>query len=144
MTDGSGQERTADIAPLVLAISLPLLNRIIVGMLRIPWRLAIFCSASVSSLPRRKFGSSDCAAASNWGAIILHGPHQGAQKSITVGIPLWAIIFSNAARDSALTEPVNSAFLHLPHLGELPRRLAGSLLLARQCGHTMWVTSLIV
>ena len=78
----------AFIAPDWRAISLPCWKRIIVGM---PWmrkRPASSCSSSVLTLARRTRGSSVPAAFSNCGAMALHGPHHGAQKSTSRGMSL--------------------------------------------------------
>src|SRR6202007_1546555 len=70
----------ADDAPERRATSLPPLNRISVGMLRMPWAALACCAASLSTLAKRTPGSCRAAAA-KCGAIWRHGPHQAAQKS---------------------------------------------------------------
>ena len=72
------------------AISLPWLNRIMVGMPWMPKRPASCCSSSVLTLAKRTLGSSWPAAFSNCGAMALQGPHHGAQKSTSSGMSLLA------------------------------------------------------
>ena len=55
-------------------------------------------TASVSTFASRARGSSCRAAASNAGAIIRQGPHQGAQKSTSTGISLFSSAAGNAPR----------------------------------------------
>jgi len=73
------------IAPEVRAFSRPFTNAIIVGMPRIPKRPAISGASSVLSFAMRTSDASRSAAWPYAGAIIRHGPHQGAQKSTTTG-----------------------------------------------------------
>lgn len=49
-------------------------------MLRMPYWLPKVGSLSVSTLAKRTLGSKIAVASANAGAIILQGPHQGAQK----------------------------------------------------------------
>ena len=98
------------IAPGCRATSRPSLNSTSVGMLRIANRLPSAGSASVSTLPRRMPGSSRDAACSNCGAIVLQGPHQGAQKSTSSGMSLRASWRSKLALVSATGLPVNSGW----------------------------------
>jgi len=60
--------------------SRPSLNSTKVGMLRIPNLRRAPARPQCSPWPKRTRGSSCFAASANCGAIILHGPHQGAQK----------------------------------------------------------------
>ena len=97
--------------------------------------------ASVSTFASRARGSSCRAAASNAGAIIRQGPHQGAQKSTSMGISL----FSECRRKrSALSRETGFAAksfdLHLPQTARsvCARRAAGRRFTASQLGQTMF------
>ena len=110
----------AFIAPDWRAISLPCWNRIIVGM---PWmrkRPASSCSSSVLTLARRTCGSRVPAAFSNCGAMALHGPHHGAQKSTSRGMSLLLACVSKLWAFSATGCPPNSGAPQLPHLPLAP------------------------
>ena len=61
-------------------------------------------------LGERTLGSSRSAAFSNSGAIIRHGPHQGAQKSTSTGTPLFSIcLWKRAGSSSAIGRPGRAA-----------------------------------
>src|SRR5215217_1016393 len=59
-----------------------------VGMLRMPKRLAISPASSVFSLATLALPSYSFAISSTTGPTMRHGPHQGAQKS-TSTVPVW-------------------------------------------------------
>ena len=61
------------------------------GIPETPSALAASGSASELSFNRRTSGSRVLAAAAKWGAIDLHGPHQGAQTSTKRAAPLVAL-----------------------------------------------------
>jgi len=79
----SGEIQSARLA----AISRPPRKATSVGMLRMPKRPASSGSDSVFTFASRARGSSCVAARSKAGAIVLHGPHQGAQKSTITADP---------------------------------------------------------
>src|SRR6185312_12483884 len=94
------------------------------------------CAASVSSLAKRTRGSISAAARANCGAIILHGPHQSAQKSTTTGMSLRATWRSKLASLSAAGWPSKSGLPHWPQMGASARRSRGTRLVVSQWGHT--------
>jgi hypothetical protein len=53
------------------------------------------------------------------GAIILHGPHQGAQKSTMTGMSLFTRTSSKFALESSMGFVSKSDFLHFPQLAFL-------------------------
>lgn len=128
------------IAPDWRATSTPFLNKIRVGMLRIPKRAASAGCASVSTLPKRTCGSSFCAAAANAGAMVRHGPHQGAQKSTSNGRAdrsAWRLKLASVRTTGA---PENSGCLHWPHVPVLSppaNRTAGRRFNVWQCGQAI-------
>ena len=77
-------------------------------MLRMPNSLARSGAASVLSLATRIAGSSTRAAAAYCGAIAWQGPHQGAQKSTTTGMSVFAMYFLKLAAVSSSGYPLNS------------------------------------
>ena len=76
------------IAPLVRATSRPSLNKANVGMLRMLNRAPTSWWASVSTFASNISLAKSPAAASNCGAMVRQGPHQGAQKSTNTGMAL--------------------------------------------------------
>jgi hypothetical protein len=132
----------APIAPGWRATSRPPLKTIMVGIDRMEYCAAIACSASVSSFARRTPGSSSAAACSNAGAIILHGPHHGAQKSTTTGISFLLICLEKLSDRSSSGWAENSSRWHFPQRGASFRRSIGIRLTAAQCGQTICRESL--
>src|SRR5258708_18774898 len=110
----------AFIAPDWRATSLPCLKRIIVGIAWMPNRPASACSSSVLTLASRTVGSRWPAACSNCGAMALHGPHHGAQKSTTKGMSLLAACVSKLWAFRATGCPPNSGAPQWPHLPPAP------------------------
>jgi hypothetical protein len=67
-----------------------------VGMLRMPYWAPNACSSSVLTLINRARESMFTLAWAKAGAIALHGPHHGAQKSTTTGTSLLVICAKKA------------------------------------------------
>jgi hypothetical protein len=100
-------------------------------------------SASVFTLARRMCGSSIPAAWAKAGAIILQGPHQGAQKSTSMGMSLRSRCLVKVTAVSSTGWPVNNGWWHCPQLGCWSSRAVGTRLTARQCGQTRCKGSLM-
>ncbi len=107
-----------------------------------PKRVAMSGSSSVLSLARRTFGASRAAACSYAGAIIRHGPHQGAQKSTTNGRSFPATWRSKVARVTSNGCWGRSCSLQRPHFGSSSRRAPGTRLAVAQCAQTTRKVSL--
>ena len=122
----------ADIAPERRARSWPPTYKTIVGMLRIPCAAPISGWASVSTLAKRTPGIR-CAAASNCGAIILHGPHHSAQKSTTTGNSVCPTNPANRSLLSATGLRAIRSAPHRPHTGSSCMRVSGTRLTAPHC-----------
>ena len=90
-----------------------------VGMERMPKRAPRFCSFSVFTFAKRALRTNSCAARSKFGAIILHGPHHGAQKSTIIGMSLLATTSSKLLSLSSIGFVSKSDCLHLPQLAFL-------------------------
>lgn len=71
-------------APITPSTGLPFLNITMVGMLSIPNMAATTGFSSTFSFPNATFPAYWEASASSIGETILHGAHQGAQKSTTI------------------------------------------------------------
>jgi hypothetical protein len=93
-----------------------------VGMLRMPKREAVQGASSVLSFASCTPGSSTPAASSKAGAIMRHGPHQGAQKSTTMGRSDLVTCRSKLSSFNGTGFPVNSASLHRPQRACSPIR----------------------
>lgn len=87
-------------APTMLSFLSPFLKIRIVGMLRIPNFDAIFGQSSVLTLQQVSFPANSFASSSITGAIILHGPHHGAQNSTRTGL---ALCFTTLSQLSSVT-----------------------------------------
>ena len=127
----------AGMAPDWRARSWPPCSSTIVGMLRMPKRVANAGSASVSSLPKRTCGSNCAAAWANSGAICRHGPHHDAQKSISNGNCERCAWAWNAVASSVTGAPTNKGWWQRPQAGNWPNRVAGTRLMALQCGQAI-------
>lgn len=75
-------------APITLSFFSPFLKNSTVGMLLIPYWVAMLGQSSVLSLQQIIFPAYSFASSSITGAIILHGPHHGAQNSTRTGFSL--------------------------------------------------------
>ena len=73
-------------------------------------------AASVSTFTRRTCGSSSAAARSKTGAIMRHGPHHAAQKSINNGTSLVWACFSKRGSSSASGRRSKRGLPQAPHL----------------------------
>ena len=71
--------------PTCLSTSSPPLRKTMVGMLRTPYFIVISSFSSTSHLPISTRPSYSAASSSTMGAIVRHGPHHSAQKSMTTG-----------------------------------------------------------
>ena len=127
-----------------LARNLPAISENNHAWVSIEWQYcaAIACSASVSSFARRTPGSSSAAACSKAGAIILHGPHHGAQKSTTTGISFLPMCLEKLSARNSSGRAVNKLPLHFPQHGTSFIRSAGIRLTAAQWGQTICRESL--
>lgn len=72
-------------APIIASFLSPFLKIMTVGMLRIPYWVAIDALSSVFSLQHFSFPAYCLASSSIIGWIIRHGPHHGAQNSTSTG-----------------------------------------------------------
>lgn len=127
-------------APEVRVTSRPSVKRTRVGMLRIAYRAVGTWASSVLTFTRHACGSTTRAASSNAGAIIRHGPHQGAWKSTTRGSWLRSMWYSAHCSFRAKGTPEKSAARHFPHLAP-PR---GTRLTASHSGQTTWTFDISV
>lgn len=75
-------------APITLSFFSPFLKNSTVGMLLIPYWVAMLGQSSVLSLRHTIFPAYSFASSSITGAIILQGPHHGAQNSTRTGFSL--------------------------------------------------------
>jgi len=75
-------------APITVSFFSPFLNSMTVGMLLMPYSVAIRGLSSVLSLKHLIFPEYCFASSSIKGSIIRQGPHHGAQKSTSTGISL--------------------------------------------------------
>lgn len=75
-------------APITVSLFTPFVKIMTVGMLRMPYSVAIVGLSSVLSFKHLTLPAYCFAISSIRGAIILQGPHQGAQKSTSTGISL--------------------------------------------------------
>lgn len=123
-------------APGCLATSRPPLKTAVVGMLLIWYRIARARFSSVLTFASRTLGSSSAAACSKNGAIILQGPHQGAQKSTTKGTSLRVSCRSKVWSVSVMGCPVKNGSLHFPQRGLSPSRALGIRFGDWQCEQT--------
>ena len=78
-----------------------------------------FCSFSVFTLVKSVFRGNLLAVFSKTGPIILHGPHQGAQKSMITGMSLFTITSSKLLFVSSIGFVSKSDFLHFPQFAFL-------------------------
>ena len=74
------------IMPTSVSATAPPLKRIIVGMARTPYSTAMPSFSSMLTLTIVNLPSSSAASSSRMGAMALHGPHHGAQKSTRTGV----------------------------------------------------------
>src|SRR5205807_6989116 len=95
--------------------SSPLLKIPRVGMLITLYFAATPPFSSTSSLTTLSLPVYSPASASTIGAIILHGPHQVAQKSTRTGMGDFSTSLSNACSVTAGVVPAIERFLPLPH-----------------------------
>ncbi len=92
-------------------------------------------AASESTLTNRT--CCICAAAlAKFGAIVLQGPHQAAQKSTSTGISVWAMYRGKLASSSAIGVSGNNADLQRAHTGPECNRSCGRRLIVAQFGQT--------
>ena len=98
-------------APTTVSTFWPPLNIINVGMLLIPYWLATLGFSSVFNLKTLIFPSKSLEIYSTIGATILHGPHQGAQKSTRTGRSLCKTSLSNEESVTAGADDIIYIFL---------------------------------
>lgn len=72
-------------APITASFFSPFLKIMTVGILRIPYSLAMEGLSSVFSWKKLNLPAYSCASSLMMGWIILHGPHHGAQNSTSTG-----------------------------------------------------------
>ena len=72
-------------APMTASFFSPLMNIMIVGMLRIPYWVAIEGLSSVLSLKHLSFPAYASESSATTGWIMRQGPHHGAQNSTSTG-----------------------------------------------------------
>ena len=95
------------LAPVILAISFPLLNSINVGIEEIECSSAILELSSLFNFAVIKTDSYSAEISSSIGAIMRHGPHHSAQKSTSTGRS-----FSNTTESKvAVVTSINSYVL---------------------------------
>ena len=76
------------INPTIVSTIWPSLNIRIVGIARISYLLATSLLLSMLTLQILTASPSSSASSFRMGAIALHGPHHGAQKSTTIGVEM--------------------------------------------------------
>jgi hypothetical protein len=114
--------------------SRPSLNISIDGMLCTEKRDAVIWFASTSSFPTRTRPLNSAASCSTTGAIILHGPHQAAQKSTNTGSgerSTSAAKFASVITIGFVSE--DKALWHLPQTA--PVRETSTRFAAPHCEH---------
>jgi hypothetical protein len=74
-------------------------------------------ATSVFNFARTTWGERRTAASANAGAIMRHGPHQGAQKSTRTGTCVRAINFAKDLSDKSIGCVGSNCCLHLPQMG---------------------------
>jgi len=94
------------LAPVILAISFPLLNSINVGIEEIEFPSVILEFSSLFNFAVIKADSYSAEISSNIGASMRHGPHHSAQKSTSTGRS-----FSNKESNVAVVASINSYVL---------------------------------
>ena len=96
-------------APMTVSSFAPSLKIMTVGMERMPYSVATLGLSSVLSLSARNLSPYSLEISSMSGAIMRHGPHQGAQKSTSTGTGLFNTSSSNVASVTtfAATNTVN-------------------------------------
>jgi len=122
----------AGIAPEMRASSLPDWKMTSVGMLRMPYCAPRSGTSSVFTLMNRARESIFVLTSASMGAIALHGPHHGAQKSTITGTSFLVIWARNTA---ALTDGganPNNGRWHFPQFIALFSLCAGMRLSALQ------------
>ncbi len=123
----------AGTAPERRCVSWPWCMRTSVGMLRI-WKRDDSCGLSsllTFTSSARPF-SALTTACSNAGAIARHGPHHGAQKSISTGSGLASIAASKLSSASSTGRPSSRGLPQRPQTGSSARRSTGMRLVAPQ------------
>src|SRR5882724_67150 len=106
-------------APTCRVTSRPSLNNAIVGIALMRKRRARFCASSVLTFATTHLPAPSCATLFSSGATILHGPHQGAQKSTNTGRAERAVKASNA-RSFATSIGSPGALSSVPHFPQRP------------------------
>jgi hypothetical protein len=94
-------------APITVSFFSPLLKIMTVGILLMPYLVAMPGLSSVLSLRHRTWPTYSEASSSIRGAIMRHGPHHGAQKSTRTGISLFKTSVSQVA---SFTTPATAQF----------------------------------
>src|ERR1700761_2648959 len=102
-------------------------------MLRILNRPAREGWASVSSFAKRTWDAIFRDVSAKNGAIVRHGPHQGAQKSTTTGKVVRLMCRSNVDAVRSTGEPSKAGRWHLGQRGDSARRPTGTRTTASQC-----------
>ena len=108
-----------------------------VGMLRTLKRAAVAGDSSTLSFATRTRPAISDASSSSIGAIIRHGPHQGAHRSSSTGSGERSTSASNVASVTVTGfSETGSGFLHRPQTGSSPAstRSHGTRLVAPQAG----------
>jgi hypothetical protein len=109
----------AAIAPTCRVTSWPSLNNAIVGIALIRKRRARFCAFSVFTFATSHFPAPSRATLLSSGATILHGPHQGAQKSTSTG-SADCVVKASKARSLATSIGSPGALSSVPHFPQRP------------------------
>jgi hypothetical protein len=104
-------------APEWRASSRPPRNRIKVGILRILNCPASSGCSSVLTLPTCRVAARCCAVRSRTGAMAVQGPHQGAQKSTSIGRLLLPVCVAKEAESRGMDFPSSSSDLQRGHFG---------------------------
>ncbi len=94
-------------APITVSFFSPLLKIMTVGILLMPYLVAMPGLSSVLSLRHRTWPTYSEASSSIRGAIMRQGPHHGAQKSTRTGISLFKTSVSQVA---SFTTPATAQF----------------------------------
>lgn len=106
-------------APITLSFFSPFLKKRTVGMLLIPYCVGMFGESSVLSLKHAIFPAYSLANSSITGAIILHGPHHGAQNSTNTGVSLAITRLFQVESVTTRTAQFHHMFILSPHSNKI-------------------------
>ena len=113
-------------APMMVSFFSPPLNIMTVGILRIPYSVAVLGLSSVFSFTHRTLPTYSFASSSTIGAIIRQGPHHGAQKSTSTGISHCNTISFHVLSVTSLAGKKKNGTIHYRYIQQTSWRLKHS------------------